>query len=133
MTEPIVPEFETFEEMQEWLNSQTEKEDISSNSKNEGGSSKPSKKSTAKKTSGKKKAKKKPSKKDEGAKLSGATSEKPDASVWSSTHFYTQPGDTINKVRADAKEEAQYRNDNVRTFFHDHLFGEECNTRCGGV
>ena len=111
-----MPKFDTFEEMEAWLEKNGENSTPTTNS------SRPSKKSAPK-------SKKKPAKKDEGVRIIPA----PDPSVWCSTHFYTQPGDTINKVRMDAKEEAKVRNENVRVFYHDHIFGEACVNLCGTV
>lgn len=121
-----MPKFETYEELQEWLEQQkvTREEEA----KEKAGAV--AKKATKNKKANKARRPKKPSIADEGAKH---FEDIPPESVWSTVHFYTQPGDNIARTRNDAKEEKSFRNDNVLVFYHDHLFGSECVRTCGGV
>jgi hypothetical protein len=125
---PVGMKFETFEEMEAWIESQKEQ------------STSTSKKKTAKKKAtsskgGSKRTKasassKKETPPDEGKTLTNNSAEF-DKHVWSTVHFYRQEGDSLATVRNDAKEEATFRNENVLVFFHDHSFGEGCEKTCG--
>lgn len=134
MSDKKTPTFETFEEMEEWLNaqqeSQTEPSKKSTGKTTKGSSSTTKKKTTKASTSSRKK---KPPKEDEGTSLTLDLSPDFRKGVWSSVHFYTREGDTIGTVRNDAKEEAKFRNENVLVYFHDHIFGEGCVSSCGRV
>lgn len=127
------PKFNSFEELQEWLASQTESDVEKSKDSSESAVPKKASKSSPKK---KPSSKKKPAKSDEGfflAKGTGQTTQGFDPNIWSSVHFYTRPGDTVAVTRNDAKEEAKFRNDNVLVFYHGHTFGEACDTSCAQV
>lgn len=121
-----MPTFDSFEELQEWMNKNSTGVEESESSKVASSPKKTSKSSAKKKPS----KKKKPAKKDEANDL--AAVEDP-TNIWSSVHFYKRAGDTIESTRKDAKEEASFRNDNVLVFYHDHNFGEACESKCGGV
>jgi len=124
------PKFESMEELQKWLDSQNAIEDIPQffmPSKEESTSKKKSSSSPKKKQSTSKPKKKKAAP-DEAAILA-----KPNPNVWSTVHFYTRPGDTLNVARNDAKEEAKFRNNNVLVFYHDHVFGGICKPSCAEV
>lgn len=136
MSEQNPPVFDTFEEMQEWLNSQNDNSDSSdsqaptsskkSTAKKKGSPSSPKKSSSA--------AKKKPASKDEANDIVSAESLDVGAdNVWSTVHFYTRAGSNVASTRLDAKEEAGFRNDNVLVFYHDHIYGEACVKACGGI
>lgn len=127
---PDTPKFETFEEMEEWMNAQSDTSSTKASSSKaakkapKASASSPKKKQTRKKKS--------TSRQDEGTRLVTETfSEEFTKGIWSSVHFYMREGDTIAKVRADAKEEAKFRNENVLVFYHEHFFGQACTNLCG--
>lgn len=128
------PTFDTFEEMQEWLENQSTSANEASSSTTKGSPETKKKASSTgagkKNTKGSSSSKKKtPIRADESSKLITEF----DKEVWSTVHFYKREGDSLATVRNDAKEEATFRNNNVLVFYHDHAFGEACVGGCAGV
>jgi hypothetical protein len=45
-------------------------------------------------------------------------------------HFYTRKGESNNTVIANAKAEREFRNENIRIWYHSHIFGGACFHNC---
>lgn len=104
-----MPKFDSYEEMQEWV-------------ENQKGS--PKKALTLGKSSGKKKA---PADKDAASDLATVETK---SLVWQTVHIYTRKGDSWSQVSKDAKKEGEYRAENVLVFGHDHEYGQNCTNNC---
>jgi hypothetical protein len=50
--------------------------------------------------------------------------------IWMSVHVYQRRGSEWTNTLREAREEVQYRNDNIRVFAHEHVYGNECTPKC---
>lgn len=107
MSEQEKPNFDSFEEMMEWIE------------KNEG-EKKPKKSSSG-------------STKKSSEKVAPETTGEETSMVWSVVHFYTRPGQTTQATLQDAKDERKFRNDNVIVRYHTHPYMEPCVNKCREV
>lgn len=53
--------------------------------------------------------------------------------IWQSINVFTRRNASWQEVLKNAREEKEYRNDNVLVFAHSHSFGEACNDSCKQV
>jgi hypothetical protein len=112
VVEQEIPKFETWEEMQAFLNK------VPKNSKAVKKRSQPKKKSSAKPD---------PSK-------NIVTAERvKDVEIFQTVHFYLRENDSWNNVTRDGHEEKKVRNDNVLVFVHNHDYSDPCSNLCREV
>lgn len=50
--------------------------------------------------------------------------------IWMGIHVYMRRGASWTDTLREAREEVQFRNDNVRVFAHEHSYGMECSPKC---
>lgn len=53
--------------------------------------------------------------------------------IWQALHVYLRKAATWQQVLKEARDEKEYRNDNVIMFAHEHSFGEACTDNCRQV
>jgi hypothetical protein len=110
-----MPQFDSFEEMQKFLDSATT--GVTAGEKV--------------KVPKKRAPKRKPVAKDTGTSLTKASVDT--SMVQRSFHFYLRTGDSFDQVLKDGREEVKYSGSFALIFCHNHKFAEQCTSACRGM